>query len=81
MDNYARGLRAAAKMIEDGTLDGMRAKRYAGFETSAIGKKFASGEATLEMMAAHAVKTGEPKHSSGQQEKYESVFNACAYKG
>ena len=51
MDNYARGLRAAAKMIEDGTLDAMRARRYAGFEQSAIGKKFASGEATLEMLA------------------------------
>ena len=81
MDNYARGLRAAARMIEDGTLDGMRAKRYAGFETSAIGKKFASGEATLEMMAAHAVAHGEPVQTSGKQETAESIFNTFAFKG
>lgn len=81
MDNYARGLRAAAKMIEDGTLDAMRARRYAGFEQSAIGKKFASGEATLEMLAAHAVENGEPVQTSGKQETAESIFNSFAFKG
>ena len=43
MDCYARGLRAAAAMIADGTFDKMRAARYAGF-TEGLGKKFAAGK-------------------------------------
>jgi len=81
MDNYARGLRAAAKLLEEKTLNSMRDGRYAGFKQTPIGKKISSGKATLAEMAAHARKSGEPKHTSGQQERYESVFNACAYKG
>merc|ERR1719174_2327986 len=34
MDCYARGLRAAAQLIADGTLDTMRKGRYAGFAES-----------------------------------------------
>merc|ERR1712127_1167849 len=45
MDNYARGLRAAAKLIEEGTLDKMRKGRYAGFGDTPIGKKFSAGKA------------------------------------
>ena len=81
IDNYARGLRAAAKMIEDGTIDGMRKKRYANFAKTDIGKKFCSGKATLTDLAAYAAKNGEPPLESGQHEKYESVFNAFALKG
>lgn len=79
MDNYARGLRAAAKMIEDGTLDGIVKTRYDGFKSTAIGKKIASGKATLAEMAAHAAKSAEPPLISGKHEKCESVFNAFAY--
>ena len=43
--------------------------------------RIAHAQASISEMAAYAVKTGEPKHTSAQQEKYESVFNACAYKG
>ena len=81
IDNYARGLRAAAKMIEDGTIDGMKKKRYANFAKTDIGKKFCSGKATLTDLAAYAAKNGEPPLESGQHEKYESVFNAFALKG
>lgn len=81
MDNYARGLRAAAKMIEEGTLDKMRKGRYAGFEASAIGKKFSAGKASLAELAEHAAANPEPQQRSAQCEKYESVFNAFALKG
>ena len=81
MDNYARGLRAAAKMIEDGTLDTMRKGRYAGFGDTAIGKKFSAGKASLADLAKHAAANPEPQQRSAQCEKYESVFNAFAYKG
>ena len=79
MDCYARGLRAAAKMIADGTLDSMVKTRYAGFTSTPIGKKFASGKASLVEMAAHAKKSAEPKQTSGKQEAAESVFNRFAY--
>ena len=81
MDNYARGLRAAAKLLEDGQLDALVAERYAGFEKSDIGKAFASGEATLEALAAYAAANGEPKQTSGKVEKCESLFNAFALRG
>ena len=38
MDCYARGLRAAAKLLADGTLDGIVKERYSGFD-KAIGAK------------------------------------------
>uniref|UniRef100_A0A7S3ATI6 Xylose isomerase n=1 Tax=Haptolina ericina TaxID=156174 RepID=A0A7S3ATI6_9EUKA len=81
MDNYARGLRAAAKLIADGTLDSMRNGRYSAFSKTPIGKRFTAGKASLTELAAHAVSNGEPKQASGQQEKYESIFNAFAYRG
>ena len=81
MDNYARGLRAAAKMIEEGTLDKMRKGRYAGFEESAIGKKFSAGKASLSELAEYAAANPEPQQRSAQCEKFESVFNAFALKG
>lgn len=81
MDCYARGLRAAAKLIEDGTLDGIVKERYAGFETTKIGKRFSSGKATLAELAAHAAAMKEPPLRSGKHEKLESIFNAFAYRG
>merc|ERR1719453_250136 len=81
MDNYARGLRAAVALIEDGKLDAMKKSRYEGFEKTPIGKKISSGKATLEECAAHAAKNPEPAMTSGKQEAYESIFNRFAYKG
>jgi len=80
MDCYARGLRAAAKLIEEGKLDAMVADRYAGFKDSAIGRKFTKGAASLEELAAHAAKSAEPTQRSGKQEALESIFNAAAYR-
>ena len=81
MDCYARGLRAAAKLIADGSIDKAVKARYAGFSSTAIGKKFASGKATLEELASHAAKNPEPALTSGKHEKLESIFNAFAYRG
>ena len=79
MDNYARGLRAAAKLIADGGLNKLVKERYKGFDTG-IGAKIAKGKASLAEMAAHAAKGAEPPQRSGKQEKYESLFNAFAYR-
>ena len=80
MDCYARGLRAAAAMIADGTFDKMRTDRYAGFGEG-LGKKFASGQASLAELAAAAAAVpagGEKPPKSGKHERLESVFNAFA---
>jgi len=79
MDNYARGLRAAAKMIEEGAAAKLVEDRYSTFKTTDIGKKFVAGKATLEMMAAHAAKNGEPPQTSGKMELAEMIFNKHAY--
>lgn len=75
MDTYARGLRNAAKMKQDGVLDQMVKERYLSFQTEAIGKKIEDGTATLEECEAFAKEKGEPASISGKQELYEIVRN------
>merc|ERR1719473_1650803 len=53
MDAFARGLRNAAKIVEDGVLPGMLEERYASFQ-SPLGQKLRDGSATLEEFEAHA---------------------------
>jgi len=79
MDAYARGLKAAAALIEDGVLDNMVKDRYSSFD-SALGQKLRSGQASLEDFEAHARLTGEPQKRSGKQELYENIFAEYAYK-
>ena len=75
MDSFALGLLKAAKIIEDGRIDGFIAERYASFNTG-IGAKIRSGEATLEELAAYAEEMGAPKlPGSGKQEYLEAVVN------
>ncbi len=73
MDVCARGLKAAAAMLEDGTLERMRTARYAGWDTP-------EGQALLEMdleAVAEKVAGGgiDPHPRSGQQEILENIIN------
>lgn len=72
MDVCARALMAAARMIEDGTLDQEVANRYAAWATPA-GQKLLSGETSLSDIAAGV--TTEPKPRSGRQEYLENLIN------
>jgi xylose isomerase len=75
MDACARGLKAAAKMIEDKALSGPLAERYAGWNT-AEGKAMLSGKRTLEEIAERVVKEKiEPQPRSGRQELLENIVN------
>ena len=73
MDNYARGLLSAAKMIEEGQIDRMVDARYADMVSTPLGQKISDGTATLEEMAAFAAEHGEPENRSGKQEAIESI--------
>ena len=75
MDACARGLKAAAKMIEDKALSGPLEQRYAGWK-SAEAKAMLSGKRTLEEISERVLKkTIEPQPKSGRQELLENVVN------
>ncbi|WP_309084729.1 xylose isomerase [Chelativorans sp.] len=75
MDICARGLKAAARMIEDKTLSGPLEERYAGW-SDAEAQAMLAGQRTLEQIAERVVRANlDPKPRSGRQEKLENVVN------
>ncbi|EPX86277.1 Xylose isomerase [Rubellimicrobium thermophilum DSM 16684] len=71
MDVCAAGLKAAARMLEDGKLETARAERYAGWDKA--GDILRSDLATL---AARVEAEGiEPRPRSGRQERLENLVN------
>lgn len=75
MDAFALGLLNAAKIIEDGRVDGFIKDRYQSYETG-IGAEIRGKKATLESLAAYADTLGAPElPGSGRQEKLESIMN------
>ena len=81
MDCMARGLRAAAALIDDGTFGGELEGRYARWDNSQIGQDFQKGRATLADLAAVA-KEAPVAHLdvlSGKQETFEAILGRFAY--
>jgi xylose isomerase len=75
LDILARGLKAAAAMIEDGTYDRVVEERYAGWQTTEA-KAMLSGKRSLEQIAARVEKQKiNPQPRSGQQEYLENLVN------
>ena len=75
MDCCARGVKAAAKMIEDKALSGPLAERYAGWQTPEA-QKILAGSSSLESLEAHVLKNNvNPEPRSGRQEFLENVVN------
>ncbi|WP_163267490.1 xylose isomerase [Chelativorans alearense] len=75
MDVCARGLKAAARMIEDKALSGPLEERYAGWQ-GAEAKAMLKGERTLEEVAERVAREGlDPQPVSGRQEKLENIVN------
>ena len=73
MDACARGLKAAAKMLEDGKLEAARDARYAGWE-SAEGKALLNSD--LESITKKVLdKDISPEPRSGRQERLENLVN------
>lgn len=71
MDCCAAGLKAAARMLEDGRLEAQRAERYAGWdkEKGILGSDLAT-------LADRVVREGiDPQPRSGRQERLENLVN------
>ena len=75
MDCCARGLKAAARMIEDGALSAPLAERYAGWDTQTA-KDMLSGELGLDDITKRVLAEDiNPEPRSGGQEKLENIVN------
>jgi xylose isomerase len=69
MDVCARGMRAAAALLEAGELEALRAERYAGWDESDL------LSSDLESIEARVRAGAEPGPRSGRQERLEAVWN------
>jgi xylose isomerase len=82
MDCFALALRKVAKMHEAQTLQKLVAARYASYDAG-FGKEIESGASSFEaleaLILAKPAAEQEPKPVSGQQEKYEQLFNNYLY--
>ena len=75
MDACARGLKAAARMIEDRALEAPLEERYAGW-SKAEAQAMLSGQSSLEEIAARALRDElDPQPRSGRQELLEAIVN------
>lgn len=74
MDNFARALVIADKLLNESDYLKMRKNRYASFDEGP-GKDFEKGKLTLEKLRDLAAEFGEPKVISGKQELYEQLIN------
>ncbi len=74
MDVCARSLKAAAALLEDGSLERARSERYAGWDLSTNREMLKSG--TLESISARVLSSGlDPQPQSGRQERLENLWN------
>ena len=75
MDSFAYGLLKAAKIIEDGRIEGFVKEKYESFD-SELGKKIRAGKTTLEELSKRACELkGMNTPASGKQEYLEAVLN------
>jgi xylose isomerase len=75
MDAFARGLKIAIAIREDGRLDEFVKQRYASWD-SGIGAKIESGKATFKDLEAYMLKKGDVSpNTSGRQEFLENLIN------
>jgi xylose isomerase len=74
MDAFARGLKIAHAIREDGRLTNFVKERYASFDTG-IGAEIDAGKVDFETLEKYALNQNEPKIASGQQEMLENLIN------
>jgi xylose isomerase len=74
MDAFARGLKIAHAIREDGRLGTFVKDRYRSFD-EALGAKIESGSCSFADLEAHTFAHGEPVLASGRQEMLENLIN------
>lgn len=74
MDAYAKGLKVAARLIEDRVFDEAVDRRYASFREG-IGRDIAEGRATLASLEQYALENRPISNLSGRQERLKAVLN------
>lgn len=74
MDTFARGLRIAAAIIEDGCLADFKAERYGSWSEQAA-TAVLSQQSSLAACEEYITKSGEPVLQSGRQEYLENIIN------
>jgi len=78
MDTFAKGLKVAAKLIEDKVFDNIIDERYKSYKTG-IGKKINDKNITFKELNEYALTLKEIKNDSGHQELLESILNQYIY--
>lgn len=74
MDTFARGLKVAAKLIEDRVFENFKEQRYASYREG-IGKDIVDGKVGFAELEAYALEHGASKNTSGRQEMLEMLLN------
>lgn len=74
MDAFARALLTADAILKRSEFRKLINDRYASFD-SGEGKKFETGQLSLEQLRELAITHGEPAVTSGKQEYYENILN------
>jgi xylose isomerase len=74
MDAFARGLKAAGRMIEDGRFAEAVEQRYAGW-TTGLGQQIEEGQVGFAELEKYCLEHGEPEVQSGRQEMLENLLN------
>jgi xylose isomerase len=74
MDAYAKGLKVAAKLLEDRVFEDAIANRYRSFREG-IGADIVSGKATLRTLEQYALQNKPIVNESGRQEMLKALLN------
>ena len=78
MDTFAKGLKVAAKLLEDKVFENFKAERYSSYN-SGIGKKINDRAVTLEDLSDYALSHDNVTNKSGSQELLEAILNQYIY--
>ena len=76
MDAFARGLKIADKVRQDGRIEDFIKQRYSTFD-SGVGADVEAGKTSLGDLEKYALSNEEPMVASGRQEVIESILNDC----
>ncbi|MEO1598215.1 MAG: xylose isomerase [Planctomycetota bacterium] len=74
MDTFARALKIADQIIQDGRLEELMRLRYASWDSD-LGRSIELGNASMAELETHALKTNVQSIDSGRQELIENLLN------